>query len=86
MSIADQIRENIEKNLSPDQLEIVNQSHLHGGHAGDDGSGESHFKLKVVMPGFSEYSRIERQRLVFDAMGEDLVQKIHAIQMVCLVS
>jgi len=84
MNIADQIKQKIEEAIEPTHLEVINQSHLHKGHAGDDGSGESHFKLVVVWSGFSAYSRIERQRYVHRALGQNLIQKIHALQLSCL--
>ena len=84
MNIAEQIKHNITEAIELTHLEVINQSHLHKGHAGDDGSGESHFKLVVVWAGFSAYSRIERQRHVHKALGQDLIQKIHALQLSCL--
>ena len=85
MSMDDVIREKIEAAIAPDSLEVINQSHLHAGHAGDDGSGESHYKLIVVWKGFEEYNRIERHRLVYDALGSELTAKIHAIQIICSI-
>lgn len=86
MTIEEQIRQKIEQGIAPESLKVVNQSHLHKGHAGDDGSGESHFKLEVVWGGFSAYSRIERERHVHSIMGKELLAKIHALQVFCLTS
>ena len=83
MNIADQISQSITDAIEPTHLEVINQSHLHKGHAGDDGSGESHFKLVVVWGGFSAYSRIERQRYLHQTLGQELIQKIHALQLSC---
>jgi len=85
MAMNDLIREKIQTALAPDSLEVINQSHLHQGHAGDDGSGESHFKLIVVWKGFEKYNRIERHRLIYDALGSQLTAQIHAIQIICRV-
>ena len=52
MSIEVTIKERLEASLAPSELVVTNQSHLHAGHAGDDGSGESHFKIEIssVLP------------------------------------
>jgi BolA protein len=59
-------------------LEVVNESHLHGGHAGDDGSGESHFRVLIRAPAFAPMSRVARHRAVHAALG-DLNTRVHAI-------
>ena len=78
MSIEQQMIKRLEENLSPNFLEIKNQSHLHAGHAGDNGSGESHFKVCIASPAFDGVSRINRERLVHKALGE-IMPKIHAL-------
>lgn len=72
--------------LQPVHLDIVNQSHLHAGHAGDDGSGETHFHVLVVSDMFCGKSRIERQRMVFDALSEEVRLQIHALSMKTLTA
>ncbi len=68
----------LKENLSPSLLEIKNRSHLHAGHSGDDGSGESHFKIKISSSDFDGKNRVERNRMVYNALG-DLMNKIHAL-------
>lgn len=68
----------LQENLSPCFLEIKNQSHLHAGHSGDDGSGESHFKIKISSSYFDGKARLERNRMVYNALG-DIMGKIHAL-------
>ncbi len=65
--------------LSPTRLEIVNDSANHHGHAGDDGSGESHFSVTIESEAFAEKSRLERQRMVIDALGDIVGQRVHAV-------
>lgn len=60
-------------------LEIINQSHLHSGHAGDDFSGESHFKLIIAAEELKTRSRVEQHRLVHKALGPRLLDEIHAL-------
>ncbi|TPG20036.1 BolA family transcriptional regulator [Sphingomonas koreensis] len=65
--------------LAPSQLEVINDSHHHAGHMGDDGSGESHFTVVVESPRFARLSRVQRQRLVNQALADLLVSRIHAL-------
>lgn len=78
--IENEIKERIEKALSPTEIRIVNQSHLHAGHPGDDGSGESHFKLVITSNKFVGESRIARERMVHKALG-GVMGKIHALSL-----
>lgn len=66
--------------LSPSTLEVVNDSHLHAGHGGDDGSGETHFTVAVESAAFAGLNRVARQRLVNRALA-DLIAPggIHAL-------
>ena len=83
MGVEQEIRRRLERDLQPEHLEIINQSHLHAGHYGDDGSGESHFKLMVVSSKFLSCSRIQRQRMVLASIGPDIYNKIHALSISC---
>ena len=69
----------LEAALAPDRLTVKNESALHAGHAGDDGSGESHFAVEIAASRFEGLSRVARQRAVFDALG-DLMDRIHALR------
>jgi len=79
-SMEDTIRRKLAQALQPLMLEIVNQSRLHAGHAGDDGSGESHFKVTVASASFNGKSRVERQRMVYDLLKEEMAV-IHALSL-----
>ncbi|MCV6824738.1 MULTISPECIES: BolA family protein [Halocynthiibacter] len=79
MAIAEKIHEKLTAAFAPDTLEVINESHLHAGHAGDDGSGESHFRIVIKAPEFAEMSRINRHRAVHKALGSDIVSRIHAL-------
>ena len=59
-------------------LAVVNESHRHAGHAGDDGSGESHFRVTIRAASFGAMSRVDRHRAVQKALG-DLNTRIHAL-------
>lgn len=65
--------------LSPTRLEVIDDSDSHRGHAGHDGSGESHFTVRIESPAFAGQSRVGRQRLVYDAIGDLMRTRIHAL-------
>lgn len=79
MTVASEIHQRLTKAFTPEKLEVVNESHLHAGHAGDDGSGESHFRVVIVAADFAGKTRIARHRAVHAAMGPDLIARIHAL-------
>ena len=65
--------------LQPEYLVVTNDSEKHRGHAGYDGSGESHFSVEVVSAAFAGLNRVGRQRLVNQALGEMMKERIHAL-------
>lgn len=69
----------IEAALAPAALEVVDQSHLHVGHAGARPEGETHFHVVVIAPAFGAMSRLERQRAVMAAAGDLMRTDIHAL-------
>lgn len=79
MSLEQSMREILMIALEPTRLDVVNESHLHAGHAGSPGTGESHFRLLVVSGLFEGRSRLERHRMVNEALVDFLKNKIHAL-------
>lgn len=77
--IAQEIRQLLTEAFSPTRLEVINDSTKHSGHAGDDGSGESHFTVEIESVAFSGASRLERQRMVNRALGDIPGQRVHAL-------
>ena len=78
-SVAQQIEQRLRAALAPTRLAVINDSARHRGHAGDDGTGESHFTVEVESPLFEGKSRVERQRAVNSALAELLRDRIHAL-------
>ena len=79
-TVTDQIAERLRTALSPAALTVSNDSHLHAGHTGDDGSGETHFSVVVESPAFAGLSRVARQRLVNHALADLMAPGgIHAL-------
>jgi BolA protein len=74
-----EIAERLEAAFAPVRLEVVNESHRHKGHAGDDGTGESHFRVLIAARAFGPMSRLARHRAVHAALGPALMGRIHAL-------
>jgi len=65
--------------FAPSQLAIHNDSARHRGHAGDDGSDESHFTVEIESAAFAGVPRLQRQRMVNAALGDIPGQRVHAL-------
>jgi BolA protein len=79
MSVEQTIRQKLMVALEPVRLDVVNESHLHAGHASSPGTGESHFRILVVSPAFAGKGRLERHRMVNAALADELRHRIHAL-------
>jgi BolA protein len=77
--VAAQIEKRLRQALAPTRLAVINDSARHHGHAGDDGSGESHFTVEIEAQAFAGMSRLERQRAVNAALGDLMRDRIHAL-------
>lgn len=77
--IATEIESRLRLALNPSHLLVINDSDKHRGHAGHDGSGESHFTVELVSTAFIDQGRLARHRLVTDALSDMLPAKIHAL-------
>ncbi len=77
--VATEIRRRIEAALAPEQLEIIDESERHRGHAGWREGGESHFRLRLRAPSLARMSRLARHRAIHAALGRDLMARIHAL-------
>jgi BolA protein len=82
--VAQEIETLLREALAPSRLEVINDSAKHHGHAGDDGSGESHFTVIVESPAFAGKNRLVRQRMVLGALGDIPGERVHAFAMKCL--
>jgi BolA protein len=72
------IYERLTEAFQPEKLEVKNQSHLHAGHAGDDGSGESHFKVIIQCSALNNLSYVNRERSIHKALEAEMLL-IHAL-------
>ena len=65
--------------LAPTNVELTDDSEKHRGHGGYNPAGESHFSLEIVSPAFVGRSRVERQRMVYAALGDLMKERVHAL-------
>jgi BolA protein len=72
------IRAKLTQVFTPQQLEIIDESHKHAGHAGARAGG-GHFNVHIVAQAFGGKSLVERHRMVYAALGEELKRDIHAL-------
>ena len=81
------MEEKLKAAFAPQRLEIMNESHLHAGHhhTGSDhhgtydGTGETHFRVRMVADAFTGMSRVARHRAVNDALKKELDSGVHAL-------
>lgn len=77
---AEEIERRLVAALTPDSIEVVDDSDDHSGHAGHSGAGESHFTVRIVAAAFAGRSRIDRQRAVYAALGDLIApERVHAL-------
>jgi BolA protein len=80
---AERIKTLLAAALAPSVLELVDESHLHAGHAGA-ASGGSHFRLRIVSPQFEGLRLVMRHRLVYDSVHDMMHTEIHALAITAL--
>ncbi len=82
--MAKRIESKLTAELQPRRLDIVDESHKHAGHAGWQPGGETHFRVAIVSDAFAGQSRVQRQRMVYGILAEELAGRLHALQLTTL--
>ena len=72
------IRTKLNDAFTPQRLDIVDESHQHAGHEGAR-SGGGHFNVMIVADAFAGQTPLQRHRMIYTALGEELKQAIHAL-------
>jgi BolA protein len=80
--VAAEIEKNLHVALSPERLAVIDDSAKHRGHAGHDPRGESHFTVEIVSAAFAGKSRVQRHRLVNQALAGLLAERVHALAII----
>lgn len=79
MTVAETIETKLRDAFDPRSLNVIDESHLHAGHVGARPEGETHFRVEIVSAAFAECSRVERQRLVYGILRDELAGPVHAL-------
>lgn len=79
--IARELEDILRKNFDCSHLEVINESHLHAGHAGSPGTGESHFKVIIASDAFQNQSKVERHKSVNKAIAPLFSNGLHALSL-----
>lgn len=79
----ERIRRQLEKALETDRIELIDDSHLHAGHAGAR-EGKGHFRVRIVSPRFAGLRTLQRHQLVYRSLEELMQSDIHALGIVAL--
>ena len=83
MTRAERIVAELRKALHTEQVELIDDSHLHAGHAGAR-DGRGHFRVRVVSPDFNGLRTLQRHQLVYRSLGELMQTDIHALSITAL--
>ena len=83
-AVTETIRNKLEAAFSPNRLEIEDDSARHHGHAGSREGGESHFNVLIEAKAFEGRQQITRQRMILQALAEELAGPVHALSVKAL--
>ena len=78
--IATEMLRCLDSALSPTRVQLTDDSEKHRGHGGYNPQGESHFTLEIESEAFTGTSRVERQRMIYKALGDLMRERVHALQ------
>lgn len=84
MTIAADIEAKLTDALQPLRLTVIDESHLHAGHAGARPQGETHFRVEIVADIFAGQSRVDRQRQVYALLDQEFAAGVHALSIKAL--
>lgn len=78
-TVKETITQRLTERFAPVSLEVIDESHLHAGHAGARPEGETHFRVRIVSAAFDGLSRVDRHRLVNETLAAELNGPVHAL-------
>jgi BolA family transcriptional regulator, general stress-responsive regulator len=79
-SVAQRIRDKLDAAFEPERLDVADDSASHAGHAGARPGGESHFRVEITAAAFAGTTRVERQRLIYAVLADELAGPVHALE------
>ena len=77
--VAAEMLRRLNSSLAPTRIELVDDSEQHRGHGGYNPAGESHFTLRIESAAFEGKTRVQRQRMIYAALGNLMESRVHAL-------
>jgi BolA protein len=77
--VATEMLRRLNSSLQPMRVELIDDSEQHRGHGGYNPEGESHFTLRIESAAFAGKNRVQRQRMIYSALGELMASRVHAL-------
>jgi BolA protein len=82
MSMQERIHSRLAAALAPTRIDVVDESAQHAGHSGARAGGETHYRVDILSPAFAGKSRVQRHRLVYEALAAEIADGVHALALV----
>jgi BolA protein len=79
MGMQERIAARLKAAFEPTSLEVIDDSHRHAGHSGARPGGETHYSVRLTSAAFAGKSRVQRHRLVYDALAAEIAEGVHAL-------
>ena len=79
MTISDEIRQRLDARFAPSLLEVADESEKHRGQGGGREGGQTHFRVRIRAAELGPMSRLARHRAVHEALGPELIARLHAL-------
>jgi BolA protein len=79
MTMETRIKAKLTAGLDPIALAIIDESHLHAGHAGARAGGQTHYRIKVASARFAGQGRVARHRIVYALLADEIADGVHAL-------
>jgi len=77
--VATEMLRRLNSAISVSRIELIDDSEQHRGHGGYNPAGESHFTLRIESPAFAGKGRVERQQMIYAALGDLMAERVHAL-------
>jgi BolA protein len=82
MKMQERIHSRLTAALAPTRIDVVDESAQHAGHTGARAGGETHYRVDILSPAFAGKSRVQRHRLVYEALAAEIADGVHALALV----
>lgn len=80
LTMKNRIEKKLQEKFHPSFLEVKNNSHLHSGHIGDDGSGETHFAITIKSAEFEGLNKVQAHRKINEIVKDEMARGLHALE------